>query len=181
MATSSGVPHGRVPEGEDSDAYDRRRRRVLWTLPYGLYLLGSRGGGRRNLMTVNWVTQVAMQPKLLAVGVERHALTNALVREGRAFSLSVLRREDRAVVRRFVKPADDDPSAGTLAGHPVISATTGAPILAAAAAWIDCELRQTLDFESHTLFVGEVVDCGFPGAEDGEVLRMEDTRLSYGG
>jgi hypothetical protein len=33
----------------------------------------------------------------------------------------------------------------------------------------------------HTLFVGEVVDCEFQRAEDTNVLRMEDTRMNYGG
>jgi flavin reductase (DIM6/NTAB) family NADH-FMN oxidoreductase RutF len=42
-------------------------------------------------------------------------------------------------------------------------------------------VRQAVDCGGHTLFVGEVVDCAFQGPEDVEVLRMEDTRMSYGG
>jgi hypothetical protein len=35
---------------------------------------------------------------------------------------------------------------------------------------------------SHSLFVGEVVGFGFSeGGEDAAVLRMEDTRMNYGG
>ena len=34
---------------------------------------------------------------------------------------------------------------------------------------------------NHTFFVGEVVDCAFLGDEDTDVLRMEDTRMNYGG
>jgi flavin reductase (DIM6/NTAB) family NADH-FMN oxidoreductase RutF len=49
-----------------------------------------------------------------------------------------------------------------------------------AAAWVECEVRQQLPCGSHTVFVGEVIDCG--GEPDGlEVLRMEDTRMNYGG
>ncbi len=160
---------------------DRVRRRVLWSLPAGLYLLGAADGERRNLMTLSWATQLATQPKLLGVGVEAGALTHALVREGGAFSLSVLHRHDRAIVRRFVKPAEDDPEAGTLGGQRVLTASTGAPILAGAAAWLDCELRHVLELGSHTLFVGEVIDCDLPGGEEITPLRMEDTRMSYGG
>ena len=58
---------------------------------------------------------------------------------------------------------------------------TGAPILADAAAWLDCELRHELACGSHTLFVGEIVACGGDAADGLEVLRMEDTRMSYGG
>lgn len=170
---------GPIPAGQDPDAYDRLRRRILWSLPTGLYVLGGQAGGRRNLMTLNWATQVSTDPKLVAVSVEAGAVTHGLVADGGAFSLNVLDREDRAVVRRFVKPLDDDGRPDELAGFPVRTATTGVPILAQARAWLDCRVWETVGCGSHTLFVGEVVDCG---GEPGEaVLRMEDTRMSYGG
>lgn len=130
-------------------------------------------------MTVSWVTQVATSPRLVGAGVEVGALTHRLIAEGGAFSVSMLRREDRGVVRRFVKPADDDGE--SLNGHPVKTAVTGAPVLVAAAAWLDCELRHCLELGSHSFFVGEVVAAGFGAPEDTELLRMEDTRMSYGG
>lgn len=166
---------------ERTEDFDRLRRRVLWKLPSGLYLLGSRAGARRNLMTLNWAGQLATEPKLIGVSVERDAVTHELLEGGGVFALSILRREDRAVVRRFVKPAEDDPVAGTLSGQAVREAVTGAPILAAAAAWLDCRVQHRVALGSHTLWVGEVVDAGFGGDEDAEILRMEDTRMSYGG
>ena len=45
----------------------------------------------------------------------------------------------------------------------------------------ECEVRSTVDVGSHTLFVGEVVDAGFQKEEETPVLRMEDTRMNYGG
>jgi flavin reductase (DIM6/NTAB) family NADH-FMN oxidoreductase RutF len=42
-------------------------------------------------------------------------------------------------------------------------------------------VRQAVDLGAHTLFVGEVVNAGFQAAEDTPVLRMEDTRMNYGG
>lgn len=177
---------GPFPEGEDPDSYDRRRRRILWAMPAGLYVLGSCSGGRRNLMTTNWAVQVATDPKLVAVSIEAGALTHRLVREGRAFSLNILRREDRSAARKFVKPLADAGDPGELGGFEVFARVTGAPLLALAAAWLDCEVRRELDCGSHTVFAGEVVDCGWgagvaDGGEQVEVLRMEDTRMSYGG
>ena len=166
---------GPFPEGKDAEDYDRQRRRILWAMPSGLYVLGSRAGDRRNLMTLNWACQVAMDPKLMAVSVEAGAVTRELVADGGCFSLNLIKREDRSVVRKFVKPLDAD-----LGGFEVHTAATGAPILELAAAWLDCVVKESLVFASHTLFVGEVVDCG--GEVVGvEILRMEDTRMSYGG
>ncbi len=190
---------GPVPEGRDPDSYDRLRRRVLWALPTGLYVLGSRAGTDRNLMTVSWVTQVCLDPKVLAVGVEASSVTHRLVSEGGIFSLSLLPRHERALVRRFVKPVQDvsvDEAAGggTMNGEEVRLAPAGAPVLAAAAAWIECRVRERVALGSHSLFLGEVDDCGVgapgPAAGNGveggddvlaEILRMEDTRMSYGG
>jgi flavin reductase (DIM6/NTAB) family NADH-FMN oxidoreductase RutF len=165
----------------DADRYDRLRRRVLWSLPSGLYLVGSRAGDQANLMTANWASQVATDPKLVGVGVQIGALTHRLITEGGVFSLCILARKDQAVVRRFVKPAAWDPAASTLNGFAVTTGRTGAPILGSAVAWVDCEVRHPLACGSHTWFVGEVVDCGASPDEGADILRMEDTRMSYGG
>jgi flavin reductase (DIM6/NTAB) family NADH-FMN oxidoreductase RutF len=180
MPLSTG-PVGPFPPGADHDEYDKLRRRVLWTMPYGLYVVGSRAGERRNAMTVNWVTQLSFDPKLLGVAVENGALTRELIAEGGVFTLNIVDREDRAVVRKFTKPVEVDAGAGTLNGFPFHDGATGAPILDMALAYVDCEVRQQVPTGSHVLFVGEVVDAGFQKPEDTAPLRMEDTRMIYGG
>ena len=176
-------PIGPYPPGvesdEQKDEYDRLRRRVLWTLPSGLYVVGSRAGERRNGMTINWVTQVSFDPKLLAIGVEKAAFTHELISEGGVFALNTVSREDRAIVRKFTKPVEVE--GNTMNGFPFHDGVTGAPILDQAPAYLDCEVRQAVEVGNHTLFIGEVVDAGFQAAEDTEVLRMEDTRMNYGG
>jgi flavin reductase (DIM6/NTAB) family NADH-FMN oxidoreductase RutF len=181
MPVQGEEPIGPFPEDADPVEYDKLRRRVMWTMPSGLYVVGSRAGERLNGMTCNWATQLATDPKLVGVSVERGALTHELIETGGAFSLSVLAREDRTLVRKFVKPVEADTAARTLNGFAYTAAVTGAPILTQAVAWIDCRLDRTLDAGSHTLFVGEVVAAGFQRPEDTPVLRMEDTRMSYGG
>jgi flavin reductase (DIM6/NTAB) family NADH-FMN oxidoreductase RutF len=196
--SGAGSGSGAAP---DDDRYDRLRRRVLWSMPTGLYVIGSRApepstpgpGGTgpevritRNLMTANLVVQVATEPKLVAVAIDATAVTCRLVEAGGSFSVSILDRQDRAVVRRFVKPVTDvtvgpDGRAAAMAGEAVVEAATGAPILARAAAWLDCEVRHRLPLGSHQLFVGEVVAVAGPDGEMPDVLRMEDTRMNYGG
>jgi flavin reductase (DIM6/NTAB) family NADH-FMN oxidoreductase RutF len=171
---------GPFPPGTDPGTYDRLRRRVLWRMPAGIYLLGSATGARRNLMTHNLAMQVATDPKMLAVAVRNDAVTHDLIHEGQIFSLSFVKREDRALVRAFTKPASEGPGPGMLGGVAVRAGSTGAPVLAQAVAWLECEVRQEIPVGDHTLFVGEVVDCSAPD-EEAPVLRMEDTRLNYGG
>jgi flavin reductase (DIM6/NTAB) family NADH-FMN oxidoreductase RutF len=181
MPTQPDQPVGPVPEGADPDEYDRLRRRVLWTMPYGLYVIGSRAGDRRNGMTLNWATQVSFDPKLIAISVENESLTKQLIAESRVFSLSVIDREDRAIVRKFTKPVEVDATAGTMNEIAFHEGCSGAPILDQAVAFVDCEVRQAIDLGDHTLYLGEVIDAGFQKPEDVPVLRMEDTRMNYGG
>jgi len=171
---------GPFPAGSDPEQYDRLRRRTLWRMPLGIYLLGSAAGPRRNLMTDNGAVQVARPPKLLAVSIRNDAVTCGLVKKGRVFSLCFLKREDRALARAFTKPAEEGPEPGSLGGFQVRTGSTGAPVLAQSAAWVECEVRKEVPVGDHTLFIGEVVDCSAPD-EESPLLRIEDTRLNYGG
>jgi flavin reductase (DIM6/NTAB) family NADH-FMN oxidoreductase RutF len=194
--TGTAGPVGPFPEGVDVGEYDRMRRRVLWSMPTGLFVVGSRAGEQRNLMTANWVMQVAVTPKLVAVAVEEGSVTRRLIEEGGGFSVSILPRSARAVVRRFVKPTQSvelDPagSAVSMQGEPVTEVAGGLPRLAESRAWLACRMLHQLLWDvdvvdgtaSHVLCVGEVVDAGEsdPDVGETEVLRMEDTRMNYGG
>jgi flavin reductase (DIM6/NTAB) family NADH-FMN oxidoreductase RutF len=175
-------PVGPFPPGTDPDDYDKLRRRVLWKMPSGLYVVGSRAGDRRNGMTLNWASQLSFDPKWVAIGVVADAYTHGLIAEGRTFTLNLISRDDRAIVRKFTKPVEVDLENHTLNGFAFHdSAVTRTPVLDQAVAFLDCEVRDTKDIGNHTIFFGEIVDCGFQHDEDTEVLRMEDTRMNYGG
>jgi flavin reductase (DIM6/NTAB) family NADH-FMN oxidoreductase RutF len=173
------------PAQEHEAAYDRLRRRVLWSMPTGLYLIGSVADQTRNVMTANLVAQVCVEPKLVGAAIERTSRTHELIERGKVFAVAMLGREDRAIARKFVKPAADDRKARTLNGFEYVDApVTGAPVLAAAIAYLDCRLERALPLGSHTFFIGEVVDAAFgprTTEDDRKVLRVEDTRMSYGG
>jgi flavin reductase (DIM6/NTAB) family NADH-FMN oxidoreductase RutF len=171
------------PEGADPDESDRLRRRVLWKMPSGLYVAGSTDkGSRRNGMTLNWATQVSFDPKWLGISVEHGAFTHELVEAGGVFSLNIIDREDRAIVRKFTKPVEVDLDARTLNGFPYFDGpATGAPVLAQSVAYLECEVRRPVEIGDHTLFLGQIVHAAFLKDEETAVLRMEDTRMNYGG
>jgi flavin reductase (DIM6/NTAB) family NADH-FMN oxidoreductase RutF len=178
-------PDADGPEPE-AEQFDRHRRRVLWSLTTGLYLVGSRAKDEVNLMTANLVVQVSMEPKLVAVALEHESVTARLVRAGGGFTLTVLDRADRDVVRRFVKPVVDverapDGTVTSLSGQSVEEVGDGRlPVLASRAAYLLCRLERIDELGSHDLCIGEVIGVGGEPAES-DVLRMEDTRMHYGG
>ncbi len=166
---------------EPLEDYDRLRRRVLWSMPSGLYVVGSAADERLNAMTMNLAMQVSIDPKRIGIAVARDAYTHQLISEGGVFVLNILTREDRAIVRKFVKPVAVDKEAMALNGFAYRIGKTGSPILTQAQAFIDCRVSQAFNTGDHTLFIGDVVDAAFQGPETSETLRMEDTRMNYGG
>jgi flavin reductase (DIM6/NTAB) family NADH-FMN oxidoreductase RutF len=153
---------------------------VLWSIPNVLCLIGSASGEEWNGMTASWVTQVSMEPVLVGVAVDAGAVTHRLISESGAFSVNLWDRDDTKVFVKFSKPASRE--GNLLNGRPVRLGETGSPIFEEAIAYIDCRVHSSFALGSHTLFAGEVVDCGFQGdGADAAVARMEDTRMKYGG
>lgn len=156
--------------------------KILWSIPNVLCLVGSRHEDEWNGMTQSWVTQVAMEPVLVAIGVDATAVTNRLIRDGGSFSVNLWDRTDTRPFVKFSKPATKDEM--TLNGRPVREGVTGVPIFEEAVAWLECTVWQTIECGTHDLFIGEVVDAGSRADESGDipaVARMEDTRMKYGG
>jgi flavin reductase (DIM6/NTAB) family NADH-FMN oxidoreductase RutF len=157
---------------------DELLNRVTWKIPNALALVGSKAGDERNAMTTSWITQLSMEPVLIGIGVDNSAVTHRLISEGGCFTVNLWSAEDTKVFVKFSKPAVDDGS--TLNGRAVRPAVTGAPVFDEALAWLDCEVRQSLDLGTHTLFVGEVVGAAINDAE-ARPASMNDTRMKYGG
>ena len=152
--------------------------RVTWKIPNALVLVGSRSGDERNAMTTSWVTQLSMEPVMIGTGVDNTAITHRLISEGGCSSVNLWDAENTRPFVKFSKPASD--ADGALNGRPVTAQTTGAPIFDEAIAWLDCRVRQAIDFGTHTLFAGELADAGINN-DDARAASLADTRMKYGG
>jgi len=157
---------------------DELINKVTWKIPNALALVGSRAGEERNAMTTSWITQLSQEPVLIGIGVDNAAVTHRLISEGGSFSVNLWDADDTRVFVKFSKPATYEN--GTLNTRPVKDGPTGAPVFDEAIAWMDCEVRHTLDLGSHTLFVGELVAAAI-NDDDKRSASMSDTRMKYGG
>ena len=157
---------------------DATVNKVTWKIPNALALVGSRSGDEWNAMTTSWVTQLSMEPVLIGVGVDNTAVTHRLIAEGGSFTVNLWSSEDTRPFVKFSKPATKDGM--TLNDRPIREGVTGAPIFAEAIAWMECEVRSSHDFGTHTLFVGEIVDAGLVDEEQ-RAAAVGDTSMKYGG
>ena len=84
---------------------DELVNRVTWKIPNALALVGSAAGGERNAMTTSWITQLAMEPVLIGIGVDNSAVTHRLITEGGSFTINLWDSEETRPFVKFSKPA----------------------------------------------------------------------------
>jgi len=142
---------------------------ALEQMPYGLYIIGSKGEDNINGMMADWVMQVSFQPRLILVSLENSSSTLRNIRYSRAFTVNLLDSESHALAAKFCQPRDASKIQGRSeeASHVVYNKfegvdyfegeVTGVPILADAMMWLECLLEQEVAAGDHTLAIGRVV------------------------
>lgn len=139
-------------------------RRVLGHWPTGVAVVTARArDGRPRGLTANAITSVSLDPPLVLVCVDLGADTRGAIEESAAFVVNVLDAGSESLARRFADEGRTD-KFGDMAYR---SEASGAPVLDAALAWIDCALETTHEGGDHVIYVGRVLAGG---ARNGEPL-----------
>ena len=166
----------------DADA----KKTVLRMIPYGIYVLTATSkDGSVAAATVNWVTQTAFAPPLIAVGVKADSGAYAALKESGHFALNMLGKDQKGAAFAFFKPTQHD--GGKINGFAYTAGATGAPILADAPGSVECRVAEIIERGDHHVVLGEVVEAhnaGVPaGRPDAAILEMKDLgdNVFYGG
>ena len=134
-------------------------RAALRHFASGVTLVTIRAGEEIHGLTVSAFASVSAAPPLVVVAIDhRHHAYELLCRGGAVFAVNILREEQRELSDRFAWVKDQD----RFAVGRWTTAATGAPILADAASWLDCNVYGRMVAVTHTLFVGWVRASGVP-------------------
>lgn len=137
-------------------------RAALRHFPSGVTIVTIRAGEERHGLTVSAFASVSPVPPLIVVAIDhKHHAYELLQREGAVFGVNILHQEQRELSDRFAWVKDED----RFAIGNWTTAATGAPILADAAAWLDCTIHTQMPAGTHELIVGEVRASGVPRAD----------------
>ena len=140
-------------------------------ITYGLYIVTSIDGEKKNGLIVNTVFQVTAQPAQVAISVNRNSLTHDIIMKSRVFAAMPLDQETSLPFigifgfrsgKTFDKFAKVPYKTGFL-GCPIVTEHT--------LSYMEVEVNNTVDLGSHTLFIGEVKDAG--------VLKEQGKALTY--
>ena len=149
---------------------------ALRHLPYGVYIVTTRGPQGDHGATASWVMQVSKNPPMVAIALRRGSESAKIVATGEVFAVNILSSDALDLAERFFTPVDRFGAPP----HPVV--TRGArelPLLGEAIGWIECQVRERVDVGDHVLFLGEVIGGGLK--QDDIPLTTLVAGLSYGG
>jgi len=154
------------------------KKKLLRKIPYGLYVIGVKSGDDLHGLTGSWLTQVSMNPPVIAIGIREGTKSLEMIKQGKVLTVNFISKGGRAIIEHFFKSATREGNRlGQYAFH---TGKTGAPILDEAIGCLECEVKQIADgFGDHAIVIAEVVEADLPS--DADSLVMSDTPWHYGG
>lgn len=132
---------------------DASLREVMSVYPTGVTVVaGSDADGSPYGLTVNSFTSVSLDPPLVLVCIGHTSTSHARLVTAPAFTVNVLAADQEEVAQRFAS----EPSEGRFQELEWEPAASGAPILAGAAAWLECSRYEVLGGGDHSIVLGRV-------------------------
>ncbi len=133
-------------------------RHGLHKISYGMYVVSSKKGEELNGQIANTVFQITPKPPRIAVSIHKDNLTHEFIEESGVFSVSILSTEAPfKLIGLFGFRSGRDVDKFSQVKHSIGS--TGSPILLEhTLAYLEARVVDKLDVDSHTIFIGEVVD-----------------------
>ena len=122
--------------------------KALGRISGGLYIITAKKGNISSAMLASWVAQASFKPLGLSIAVAKDRAIESLMQVGDRFVLNVLEEGNyQKLMRHFLKRFA--PGADRFAGVRTQPAQNGAPILADALAYMECEVVSRMDCGDH--------------------------------
>lgn len=134
-------------------------KKALYNLSYGVFMVGTKSGDKKNGCITNTCIQVTNDPLRVAAAVINANYTAELIKESGMFTLSML---DKTVsfdtIKHFGFQSGRD--VDKLKNLTLPEDNNGIPYMGwSACAMLSCKVVDSIDLGSHTLFIAEVTDA----------------------
>lgn len=114
-------------------------------------------------LTVNAFASISLDPPLVMISIDRHSYLHGAVPRLGFFAVNVLAAEQQELSRRFAGQTGD--SSHRFHDLPWRREYTGAPVLEAALAWVDCRVEAMYPAGDHSIILGHVQALGLAPGE----------------
>ena len=127
-------------------------RNTLRQFPSGVTIVTVKAGEDIHGLTASAFVSVSAEPPLISVIIDHRGRAHELFeRSDAVFAVNILSEAHEELSNRFAWSQEDRFAEGNWT-----TATTGAPVLADAIAWLDCTLYSRYSAGTHSIYIGEV-------------------------
>jgi flavin reductase (DIM6/NTAB) family NADH-FMN oxidoreductase RutF len=135
-------------------------RKVMSVIPTSVAVLAIRATATVHATTVSSLASVSLEPPLVSICLANGSRTLELVRDAKAFALSVLASDQDPLASRF---AESRPSGAAQFSGVSHHMEACGPVIDSAAAWIGCKLEGMQQWGDHHIVVGHVSEAEATG------------------
>ncbi|MDE7163938.1 MAG: flavin reductase [Clostridiales bacterium] len=136
---------------------------ILTKLSYGVYIVTTWVDGRPTGCVANSIMQVTAEPATFAVSINRDNFTNACIKDIGKFAISVLAESsDPKLIGTFGFKSGRDIDKFEGVDYSVQSRL---PVLNDGCGYIVCDVIDSMETETHTVFLGKMTACDMFGSK----------------
>lgn len=143
--------------------------KALQKLSYGVYIITTADSEKKYGCVANSVVQITSSPASVAVSINHDNATHDKILETGKFSVTILPTDvDPSIIGGFGYRSSRDVDKFEGTAHTM---RDGLPVPDVGMAWMTCQVKQTMDAGSHTIILGEIINC--------DVTRGEAIAMTY--
>ncbi|KYK33978.1 MAG: High molecular weight rubredoxin [Thermoplasmatales archaeon SG8-52-3] len=141
-------------------------RKTLHKISYGLYIVSSISGNKKNGQIANAIFQVTSEPPTVAISINKQNLTHDYISKSRVFTISILpENTPMKFIGTFGFKSGRD--IDKFDGIAYNLGKTKAPIINDySLGFIECTLIDKIDVGTHTIFCGNIIDAEIKSDEN---------------
>lgn len=143
--------------------------RSLQKLSYGMYVVTAVRNDKLYGCVINTAVQITSSPEQVAISVNHDNATHDAILQSGTFAISILPTDcDPALIGGFGYRSSRDADKFEGVSYHL---ENDMPVLDAAMGWCTCQIEQSMDAGSHTIFLGKVLQ--------GAVTREDAIPMTY--
>jgi flavin reductase (DIM6/NTAB) family NADH-FMN oxidoreductase RutF len=128
---------------------------ALGKIPSGVGVLTANLGGEEASMLASWFQQVAFEPPMISVAVNKERPIATLMDGSESFVLNLFKEGEKDLFGKFV--SGFKPGVNPFEGVAVYRERTGAAILSDALSYLECKVINKVEAGDHFIYFGEVI------------------------
>lgn len=134
------------------------------SMSYGVYIISAMDGERPTGCTANSAMQITSEPATMAVSINHDNYTNRCIAGSGKFAVSILSEmSEPSIIGTFGFQSGRDVNKFAQVAYEI---KAGLPVVTDSCAYVVCEVLDTMETDTHTVFLGKVVDADVLSDQD---------------